>query len=196
MTLSTADEQDAPGALSRRTLLRTGAAVAWTVPAVQLVGAAPAFATTSGGVPPGHPEVKPAGSLCWTISKRDKGKDKDTKLYPFTGVATVALKNTGTASSKALLVTLTFDRPVTPGATPAGWTLVGTSGARNTFNYTRDTPLLNDSTNHPVTFTVGYATSSKKDVATGSVTVTPGDGGTAANAQLTSCGVTDDAGDD
>ena len=74
---ATTDEFDVPAAggqhLSRRSVLKAGAHAAWVVPAIQVVGAAPAFAACSTGV---HTHAFGFTKVSSTWDPQGKGSDK------------------------------------------------------------------------------------------------------------------------
>ena len=74
---ATTDEFDVPAAggqhLSRRSVLKAGAHAAWVVPAIQVVGAAPAFAACSTGV---HAHAFGFTKVSTRWEPQGKGSDK------------------------------------------------------------------------------------------------------------------------
>jgi hypothetical protein len=79
--------------ISRRALVRTGVTAAWSVPLIQVVGAAPALAVSGSKV-----EVI-GGSAVWDGNYID---------------VTVPVQVTGTQTVDALTVTLIFSKPLAP----------------------------------------------------------------------------------
>ncbi len=86
-----AEERPGPRHLSRRTVLRTGAHLAWAVPAIQFASAAPAFAAS----PPGSLQIT-AASGTWNLAN-----DYVNGSFRVTN-------NSPTHSTTGLQVTLTF----------------------------------------------------------------------------------------
>jgi hypothetical protein len=103
--------------LSRRTVVRTGVTAAWSVPLIQVVGAAPALAVSGSKV-----EVI-GGSAVW-----------DGNYI----IITVPLKNSGTQVIDNISVTLTFSNTLSPepNSVPGKWsTSASTSGGKVTITY-------------------------------------------------------------
>lgn len=111
MTLDQAPITDAAGAISRRTVVRGAAITAWTVPAVTLVTAAPAFAL-------GSP------NLVITVSG-SYATNSEVVNY------TLSANNGGASASHGLVLVLGVPTSSAPHSTapvftaPAGWTLSG-----------------------------------------------------------------------
>ncbi|EAP99579.1 hypothetical protein JNB_05385 [Janibacter sp. HTCC2649] len=116
----TTHEQDAttarrrPG-INRRTLMRTGAHAAWTVPTVQLVTQSPAMAAS--------------GAAAVNVTATNSGwTGADTAAARF--AVTTIVSNVNTQSTVDLKVTYTLPAGVTAVATaPAGWTVESGNGS-------------------------------------------------------------------
>ena len=117
--------------VSRRTLLKTGAHAAWVIPAVQVVAAAPAFATVTSG---SH------ATLTTTIADAYWG---DANTHAGEGnyiIVDLTVTNTGTAPTNNLTITFTFSANLTDihqqgadqapkGTVPKGWVYSGASSS-------------------------------------------------------------------
>ncbi|MDN4174511.1 hypothetical protein QWY28_16240 [Nocardioides sp. SOB77] len=102
---------DQQGGLTRRSVVRTGAHLAWAVPAVSLATAAPALAVS------GPPSFPPPSQINDTASVTGGG----------TAVAAVisGLKNTGGSDMSNVLGTLTPPGSMRPTSVNAPWAPVG-----------------------------------------------------------------------
>lgn len=113
------EQQDDRHLISRRTLVRTGVTAAWSVPLIQVVGAAPALAVSGSKV-----EVL-GGTAAWDGNYID---------------VTVPVKVTGTQTVDVLTVTLIFSKPLAPevNSGPNGrWSASrSVSGGQVTITYT------------------------------------------------------------
>ena len=123
--MRTAEDFDVPASvtrqLSRRSVIRAGAHAAWVVPAVQVVGAAPAFAACS--CPPGANNFTFNVTATW----RPQSKNSDKYVLDFSGT----IVNNSGVTVHGLTVCLVV---------PSGWTGVHSHSTRqNTNNYWTDT---------------------------------------------------------
>lgn len=110
--------KSSPG-ISRRSVVKAGAAAAWTVPLVQVVAAAPASAMTSGG--PVLVVSQPTGS------QSDSG-DTRTATLNFT------VTNTGNTSSGSVTVTVAFTQGWHKNGMPtSAWSQTGSSSHSKLF---------------------------------------------------------------
>jgi hypothetical protein len=124
------NQQDRAG-MTRRSVVRAGAAAAWAVPLVTVAAAAPSFAASG--------EADLSSSKLGTAS-RGTGGQTDRATIPIT------ITNTNTQPSGTLTVTIvSAANDLHNGqAAPAGWTVVasgGTNGNRNTVTYTAGAPI-------------------------------------------------------
>jgi len=111
----TVDEAAGPRHISRRTLVRTGVTVAWAVPAIQVVAAAPALATSN------DLSVRASGS--WT--------------GPSSSDATLSVTLGNTAGANLLQVTVTSSSGTFKVDAPSGWTVDnGGFASSHTLTYT------------------------------------------------------------
>lgn len=112
------NSQTSSEGVSRRSVMKAGAAVAWTVPLVQVVAAAPAVA------------VSGKSTLAVSATKGSwSGKSSNLEVE-------VAITNTGSVATTGLQVTFTFDSAWTSGsASASGWT-VSPAGNATTKVYT------------------------------------------------------------
>src|SRR5690348_4194361 len=100
--------------MSRRSLLKTGSTVAWTVPIIQVATAAPALAVSV---------LKPVlGFTALTASYNGSGDSVRPDLLD----VSATVKNTGNAATQNLQVTLSipagvYDKAPTNPTTPSGW---------------------------------------------------------------------------
>src|SRR3954454_15585549 len=111
--------------VSRRTVVRTGVTAAWSVPLIQVVGAAPALAVSG-------PKVGiSGGQAVWR--QNGNGNNVGTNID-----VTVPLSNTGTMTVDSITVTLTFSAPLAPeGGAPKGWSVTrAVIGGEVTLTYT------------------------------------------------------------
>lgn len=136
--------------IDRRTVVRAGVATAWSVPLVQAVGAAPAFAVSG-----------PANlsTTSGTISR-----NTTTAVY----TVSITVTNSGGTASQALTATLTSSHsPIQSASTPVGWSgtsptwtsaqQVGPDNGTRTFDLTFSVPNghRNTANTVTVTFTTG-----------------------------------------
>ena len=112
------NSQTSSEGVSRRSVMKAGAAVAWTVPLVQVVAAAPAVAVSGKST-----LALSAASGSWS------GNSSNLE-------AQVTITNTGSVATTSLQVTFTFDSAWTSGsASGSGWT-VSPAGKATTKVYT------------------------------------------------------------
>jgi hypothetical protein len=136
------NQQDRTG-MTRRSVVRAGAAAAWAVPLVTVAAAAPSFAASG-----------PADLGTSTITSVTRsGKD-----VTITGLT---IKNTNSQSTNGLKVTITSNKTVASiGSNPSGWTA---SLSGNTITLLAASPVGGNSSAAPVNFTftlqVGSASS-------------------------------------
>src|SRR3954447_22916366 len=105
--------------ISRRIVVRTGVTAAWSVPLIQVVGAAPALAVSG-------PKIQVVGGQAvWDGNYIN---------------VTVPLSNTGTQTIDSIIVTLTFSSPLAPkfdpDSIPSGW-----SASNSPVTFTTSTKL-------------------------------------------------------
>jgi len=144
------------GGVSRRSVMKAGAAAAWSVPLVQVVAAAPAHASVSGS---------PAAELAvlqQTGSQADSG-DQRTATLTFT------VSNVGNADSAGIVVTIAFTQGWHKNGPPtSGWSTTAAMSHSKSFT------VLAPGGQHDITVTF----SGKKDGAVrvaGTVTALAGD---------------------
>lgn len=103
--------------VSRRSVMKAGAAAAWSVPLVQVVAAAPAVAVSGPAA-----LSATAGTGSWNGNSANLNTQ-------------VTITNTGNNVTSSLQVTFTFDSPWTGGSAtaPTGWTLGASSATSFTF---------------------------------------------------------------
>jgi hypothetical protein len=110
--------------ISRRTVVRTGVTAAWSVPVIQVVGAAPALAVSG-------PKISVVGGQAvWDGNYIN---------------VTVPLSNTGTQTIDSITITLTFSTPLAPepNSAPGGWAAsTSVIGGKTTITYTTSTAKL------------------------------------------------------
>ena len=114
---STVDEADNTSGVSRRSLVRAGATVAWSVPLVQIATAAPALAAVSG----------PARLRCISFT----GTRTNTRVRLNIG----GIKNTGGTPTGQVTVVIRWPKkrpgqlaPRYQNSLSAGWTFAGKTG--------------------------------------------------------------------
>lgn len=137
---------DAAKGIDRRTVLRVGAATAWSAPVVMAVTAAPAFAATSG----------PANlsGTSGTIAR-----NTNTGLY----TVTITVINSGGSATQALVATLNSSPlHIQSPSTPAGW-----SGASPTWTAAQQIPAGGSKT-----FTMSFSVAKGQAARPNTVTVT------------------------
>src|SRR4051794_8622225 len=110
--------------ISRRAVVRTGVTAAWSVPLIQVVGAAPALAVSG-------PKIQVVGGQAvWDGNYIN---------------VTVPLSNSGTQTIDTITVTLTFSTPLAPepNSAPGGWVASSSvTGGTTTIVYTTSTAKL------------------------------------------------------
>src|SRR4051794_10781256 len=111
--------------VSRRTVVRTGVTAAWSVPLIQVVGAAPALAVSG-------PKVQvTGGQAVWDGNYIN---------------VTVPLTNSGTQQIDVITITLTFSTGLAPepNSAPGGWSASKPTmfGGQTTITYTTSTAKL------------------------------------------------------
>ena len=161
---STPESGEVERGVSRRSVVRTGAHLAWAVPAVSMVTAAPALAVSGG-----KPKLK-IGGLSASGSKKGASVDMG------------AVKNSGTRDAGVL--TAVFELPsslkkgkVTAGSVSSGWKLVDGKGPDLTFVSTGSVPPGGKS--KPLSFDATQKGLKKKPKGTVNVVVKGKNGGTA-----------------
>ena len=135
------------GGISRRSVVKAGAAAAWTVPLVQVVAAAPAVAVS------GAPTLVLSGAIgSWNGNSVNLN-------------GRVTLTNTGSAPTTSLQVTLTFDTAWTSGSASAGDWTVSPSGVATvkTYVFTAQTQLA---ANASTTLNFNFTSTTGKGFAT------------------------------
>lgn len=112
-----------PRGVSRRSVMKAGAAAAWSVPLVQVVAAAPAVAVSGPTTLVASP-----GAAGWNGNSANIA-------------APVTVRNTGSNDSLALQVTYTFKSGWTGGSAtaPTGWTVSPPTGM--VFTFTADSQV-------------------------------------------------------
>jgi hypothetical protein len=107
-----AENTAASRGISRRSVMKVGAAAAWSVPLVQVVAAAPAHATS------GQAVLDITGNGSWGIANDGKPLN-----------ATVSVANTGGQSATLLTIVLSFPAGYAPtvrsASLPTGWAASG-----------------------------------------------------------------------
>lgn len=128
---SSSERSSAPESqlLSRRTLVRAGATAAWTVPVVQLIGAAPAFATCSGPAP--------------TLSFNSASASWQDATH--VRVQVNVLNSSATVDASGLSVTVGIPANVVAGQIikPTGWNAAAISG--NSLTFLAQAPVVHGS---------------------------------------------------
>ncbi len=120
--------------ISRRSVVRAGATAAWSVPLIQVVGAAPAFAAVS-------------GDTVLTLATPTGSYTSATTLHVVASVT-----NSGTHSTTNLQLTVSLPTPASGTVTATGWTV---SGSGTSFVFTANAPVVaSASLAIDVTFTV------------------------------------------
>jgi hypothetical protein len=125
-TLSSGGEltERSSGGISRRSVMKAGAHVAWAVPLVQVVAAAPAVAAS--------PQPLPAQLALSAVSGSWNGKSANFKT-------SIQITNSGGSPAKSLQVQYTFPTGWTPTASAVtGWTL---SAQSNVYTFTSGSDL-------------------------------------------------------
>ena len=112
------------GGVSRRSVVKAGAAAAWSVPLIQVVAAAPAHANTSPGT-----TITVTGSADWD----DSSKKKLT--------TTVTVTNTGLSETQDLTITVTFDATTTATPTGVSATNATTNSTASPYVFAADTQI-------------------------------------------------------
>jgi len=122
--------------ISRRIVVRTGVTAAWSVPLIQVVGAAPALAVSG-------PKIQVVGGQAvWDGNYIN---------------VTVPLSNTGTQQIDVITITLTFSTPLAPepNDAPGGWAASSqVIGGKTTITYTTSTARLRAGRSISPTFVV------------------------------------------
>ena len=150
---------DAAKGIDRRTVLRVGAATAWSTPVVMAVTAAPAFAAVSG----------PANlsGTSGTITRDANG------LYSIS----INVMNSGGSATQALVATLTSSSAhIQSPTTPAGW-----SGISPTWTAIDQIPAGGSNTFN-MSFSVGNGQADKANTVTVTFATTGGTVGTVSQA--------------
>lgn len=106
MTSETSGVSTGSRTISRRTLVRAGTTMAWSVPLVQVVTAGPAAASVI-TPPTGTIVLVPSGNGSWSSVPTGNG-NSTTPVLP----VSATVKNTGTMTTSQLQLTFSF---------PAGW---------------------------------------------------------------------------
>lgn len=134
---SSSERSSAPESqlLSRRTLVRAGATAAWTVPAIQLVGAAPAFAGS-------------VDQTTITLSPPTGNYATSTRLR-----VKATVTNNGPHTTKNLRLTVVLPLAAQGTVTAAGWQVQGAD--TDTYVFVSNGPVaVNTSASLDVTFAV------------------------------------------
>jgi hypothetical protein len=151
-----AENTTASRGISRRSVMKVGAAAAWSVPLVQVVAAAPAHASVSGGPAAELAVSQPTGS------QSDSGDARTASL-------TFSVSNTGTTDSDGIFVTVAFTQGWHKNGLPtSSWS------ATPTMSHGKSFAALAPGGHHAITLSF----SGKKDGAVrvaGTVTVLAGD---------------------
>ena len=154
------DTEQTTAGMTRRSLVRTGATAAWSVPVVAAVAAAPALAISG-------PANLSTSTETVTSTAGATGND-DGKVS-----GTILLKNTNTQATTGLVITLAgatgckFKTCTSPTAAQ-GWTVSGLGSA--TLTLTATTQLTGNST-RSLTVTT---TTNGQPARSGTITMTPG----------------------
>ncbi|MBA2954561.1 hypothetical protein GON03_09520 [Nocardioides sp. MAH-18] len=142
--------------MTRRSVVRAGAAAAWAVPMVQIAAAAPSFAASG-----------PANLSTSSVGTASRNKKDVT-------IPNVVVVNSNNQSTTALTVTVASSGSLagTQPAAPTGW-----SAARsgNSVVFTRQSQLAGNSSTTPATFLL---TLQNNQATTLTITASPGATGT------------------
>ena len=149
---SSANSGGMSGGISRRSIMKAGAAAAWSVPLVQVVAAAPAVAVS--------------GSATLAVSAPPSGWNGRSANLP----VAITITNTGSVPTTNLQVTCTFDSAWTSGkATATGWAVQPTGVATTkTYTFTASTQVAANAT---ATLSITFNSSTGQGFAT-NITVT------------------------
>lgn len=110
--------------ISRRTLMRAGTTVAWSVPLVQVVTAGPAAASVV-TPPAGTIVLTPSGTGSWSTIPTGNG-NSTTPVLP----VSATVKNTGNTTTSQLQLTFSFPSGWAPKlqTAPSGWSTTQAPG--------------------------------------------------------------------
>lgn len=152
---------------ARRHIIR---AAAWSVPVIAVAATAPAFAASGANFSTSSTTAKLFATGFFGLTQRVE--------------TTVVLRNSGTAPTAALTVTISTagDIQANNQTAPAGWTLTSVDTASDTAVFTR-TAQLPAATNETVTFVLRRSPDFGGETVT--VAINPGAGGTVTTLTLT-----------